>query len=136
MTSDVGANFIHGTEGNPLTGIAKAAGATLIQSRNFGLQRYYGADGEQTPSDDAALVYEKVWEYSDAAVEYSRDYKVDSKLSMEDFCHARLADDKEVKSDEIRRLVASGVEMLGGIAACDLDQLSLKYYWMEQDLPV
>jgi len=40
-----------------------------------------------------------------------------------------------VKSDDIRRLVASGVEMLGGIAACDLDQLSLKYYWMEQDLP-
>ena len=80
-------------------------------------------------------MYRKIWEYADAAAEYSRETEVDSAKSMEDFCQKRLAKDKEVKSD-MKSIVASGIEMLAGVAACDLDKLSLKYYWMEEDLPV
>jgi hypothetical protein len=131
-----GANFIHGTDGNPLTRIAKAAGATFVPSASVGLRRYYGPNGEQTSADNSALVYQKVWEYSDAAVDYSRDYNVGSNKSMADFCSTRLTEDKDLDSDEKRHLVEDGVEMLAGIAACDLDKMSLKYYWMEEDLPV
>jgi hypothetical protein len=119
-----------------LTRIAKAAGATFIPSTSVGLRRYYGPNGEHTSADDSALVYQKVWEYSDAAVEYSRDYNVGSNKSMADFCSTRLTEDKDLDSDERRHLVEDGLEMLAGIAACDLDKMSLKYYWMEEDLPV
>jgi hypothetical protein len=60
---------------------------------------------------------------------------VESNKSMAEFCRKRLAKDKEVK-DDMKEIVGSGIEMLAGIAACDLDKLSLKYYWMEEDLPV
>ena len=36
----------------------------------------------------------------------------------------------------MKYLVASGMEMLAEIATCDLNKLSLKYFWMEDDLPV
>jgi hypothetical protein len=134
--AELGANFIHGTEGNPLTSIAKNVGATLIPSHRLELRRYYGPNGEQTETKESAFIYEKVWEYSDAAVEYSRENNVASNKSMLDFCNTRLAEDPDLKTDELKRLIASGVDMLGDIAACDLDKMSLRYYWMEQDLPV
>lgn len=128
-----GANFIHGTDGNPLTDIAEKVGSTFIH--NLSLRGYYDNKGEPLDAKVAELVYRKVWEYNEAAVEYSRENEVASSKSMAEFCRQRLSKDKEVKDDR-KEIVGSGIEMLAGIAACDLDKLSLKYYWMEEDLPV
>jgi hypothetical protein len=130
---NLGANFIHGTDGNPLTDIAEKVGSTFVH--NMSLRGYYDNKGEPLSSKAAGLVYQKVWEYNEAAVDYSRENEVESNKSMAEFCRNRLAKDKEVK-DDMKEIVGSGVEMLAGIAACDLDKLSLKYYWMEEDLPV
>ena len=130
----VGANFIHGTEGNPLSDIAEKVGSTLVH--NISLRRYYDRVGKPLNSKTANFIYRKVWEYSDAASDYSRQNKVDPKLSVEDFCQEKLNKDKEIKNGEMKSLVGNAVDMLSGIAACDLDKLSLKYYWMEDDLPV
>ena len=129
-----GANFIHGTEGNPLAEIAEKVGSTYVDSLN--IRKYYDERGKRIDQDTCALIYNKVWEYSDAASDYSRQYNnLDPKLSMEDFCIGRLEDDDEVAKKD-KENVKSGIEMLAGVAACDLKELSLKYYWMEDDLPV
>jgi len=129
-----GANFIHGTEGNPLAEIAERVGSTYVDSLN--IRKYYDAHGKCIDQDTCALIYKKVWEYSDAAADYSRQCEdVDPKLSMEDFCIGRLESDKEVHKKD-KHYVKSGIEMLAGVAACNLKKVSLKYYWMEDDLPV
>jgi hypothetical protein len=100
------------------------------------LRRYYDRTGHPLNSKTANFIYRKVWEYSGAASEYSRESDIDPRLSVEDFCQEKLNKDKEIKSREMKSLVGNAVAMLSGVAACDLDKLSLKYYWMEDDLPV
>ena len=129
-----GANFIHGTEGNPLIEIARKVGSTFVERTGFG--GFFDRSGNAVSEKDAAFVYEKVFAYSGMASGYSREEKVNKDVSVKDFCVEQLERDKEVKGDGMKGLVASGLEMLAGIAACDIDKLSLKYFWMEDDLPV
>ena len=100
------------------------------------MRRYYDRSGKPLNTKTASFIYRKVWEYSDAASDYSRENDVDPSVSVEDFCKEKLRKDKEIKTDEMKSLVGNAVDMLSGIAACDLNKLSLKYYWMEDDLPV
>lgn len=131
---DLGANFIHGTDRNPLTDIAKKVESTFVDS--ISLRRYYDRDGKALSDETSALIYRKVWEYSDAASDYSRENDVDKNESVEDFCKERLEKDKEVKGKAMKELVGDAMKMFANISACNLDKLSLKYFWMEDDLPV
>jgi len=131
---DEGANFIHGTDGNPLSDIAAKVGSTFVH--NISLRRYYDENGDPLDKKTAGFVYRKVWEYSEAAAQLSREQDVDKNLSVEDFCAKRLEKDKEIKDERLRRVTASGIRMLAEISACNLDKLSLRYFWMEDDLPV
>jgi hypothetical protein len=109
-------------------------GSTFVERTAFG--GFFDKAGNALNEKDAAFVYEKVFTYSRMASEYSREETVDKDISVKDFCIEQLERDKEVKGDRIKGFIASGLEMLQGIAACDIDNLSLKYFWMEDDLPV
>jgi len=117
-----------------LTEIAEKVGSTMVH--NISLRRYYDRSGTPLKTKTAEFIYRKVWEYSDAASDLSRKTDVDPRLSVEDFCQEKLNHDREIKTGEMKSLVGDAIDMLSGIAACDLDKLSLKYYWMEDDLPV
>ena len=97
---------------------------------------FYDTHGKPVSRRDAEFVYEKVFKYSGMASECSRQETIDKNVSVKDFCMENIKKDKEVKGDYIKGLITAGLEMLGGIAACDVDKLSLKYFWMEDDLPV
>lgn len=129
-----GANFIHGTNGNPLADIAKKVNSTFVVDLN--MRKYYDSDGKAVDKKTTRLLFGKVWEYNKAASKYSRENTVDKDANVKDFCEECLQNDEDVKSEKMRELVETGIDMLSGIAACDLDKLSLKYYWMEDDLPV
>ena len=130
----IGANFIHGTDGNPLTDVAKKVNSTFVFSLN--LRKYYDCDGKPVDEETSSIVLGKVWGYHEAALDYSRENVVDKDADVKSFCDERLKRDKDIKGEKMRDLVEAGVGILSGIAACDLDKLSLKYYWMEDDLPV
>jgi len=130
----IGANFIHGTDGNPLSDIAAKVGATFVH--NISLRRYYDEKGKLLDKETAGVIYRKVWEYSDGAVNLSRQEDVDKNLSVEDYCQKRLAEDEDLTNEHLKQVAVSSIRMLAEIAACDLDKLSLRYYWMEEDLPV
>lgn len=103
---------------------------------NISMRRYYDRSGKPLKTKTAEFIYRKVWEYSFAASDFSRENDVDPRLNVEDFCQEKLNHDREIKTGEMKSLVGNAVDMLSGVAACDLDKLSLKYYWMEDDLPV
>ena len=86
--------------------------------------------------ETAKFIYHKIWNYSEAASAYSRRNEVTIGTSAEDFFRKRIEDDHELKGKEIQDLFRSALQVLSGIAACDLDKLSLKYYWMEDSVPV
>ena len=132
--TDVGANFIHGTTANPINDIAEKVGSTLLNT--FVLKEYFDGDGKAVSQETAALLERKIWEYWEAASVYSRENEVDKDISLEDFCHNRLNNDKDVNDKVTKALLRSSIHLIGVISACALDKLSLKYFWMENDLPV
>lgn len=132
--TDVGANFIHGTNGNPIADIAEKVGSTLVNP--FVLRKFFDADGKAVSQETAGLLDRKIWEYWAAASVYSRENEVDKDISLEDFCENRLNNDQDVNGKVTKALLRSSIELIGGISACELEKLSLKYFWMENDLPV
>ena len=114
--------------------IAKKVHSTFVFDIN--MRKYYDCNGKPLDEKTSRLLFGKVREYNKAASEYSRENTVDKDANVKDFCYERIRIDKDVKGGKMRELVESGIDMLSGIAACDLDKLSLKYYWMEDDLPV
>jgi len=132
----VGANFIHGTQGNPLADIAKKVGSTFVSYREDSRQYYYDGSGNLVDEETGDLMHTKVWTYYEAASDYSRKNVVDKDADVRGFFEEQLQKDEEVKDEILKGLVSSAIDMLNGISACDLDKLSLKYYWMEDDLPV
>ena len=132
--TDIGANFIHGTTGNPINDIAVKVGSTFVDS--LILKKFFDDDGKAVSQETAALLDRKVWEYWEAASVYSRENEVDKDISLEDFCQNRLDNDKDVNDKVTKAMCHSTIELIGGISACKLDKLSLKYFWMENDLPV
>jgi hypothetical protein len=131
---DSGPSFIYGTDGNPLAGIAEEVGSTCLSS-SF-LRKYYDAEGVALNDETAGLIYRKIWDYSEAASAYSRTNEVTSWTSAEDFFRKRIEDDPELKGKEMQDLFLPALQVLSGVAACELDVLSLKYYWMEDGVPV
>ena len=119
-----------------MTQIAKVVGATLIPRKSSDLRSYFDDNGVAAGATDAQLIYKKVTEYSDAALEFSREHDVHRDTTVGSFFNDCIKDDPDLKTETIRRMVSNGVEMLSHSAGCDLDKLSLKFYWTEDDLPV
>ena len=130
----LGANFIHGTEGNPLADIAEEVASKYVYA--FALRRFYDSRGKSADDDTKSFIFKKIMEYASGASTYSRENDVDKERSLGDYCEEQLYKDEEVHNEHTRQLIASGMKMLSGMAACDIEKLSLKYYWMEEDLPV
>jgi hypothetical protein len=100
------------------------------------LRNYYDADGKELSKETTGFINRKVWEYYKTAMNYSRENEVDKNDTVEDFCNSRLENDQEVKDEDMKKALRPRLKMIAEIAACDLDKMSLKYFWMEDDLPV
>lgn len=119
-----------------MTPIAKAVGATFIPRKSSDLRIYFDDDGVAAAATDARLIYKKVADYSDAALQFSREHDVHRDTTVGSFFDDCIKEDLDLKTSTIRRMVSNGVEMLSHSAGCDLNKLSLKFYWTDDDLPV
>ena len=129
----IGASFIHGTDGNPLTAIAEKVGATFAY---YSSQMYYDGNGNALETETSSRLYQKVWEYFEAAIDCSRENFVDKDRSVQDFFSKRLEEDETLENEYMRDLLGSALQLLAGFVGSDLDQLSLKYFWTTDELPV
>ena len=119
-----------------MTQLAKTVGATFIPRQSSDLRSYFDVDGNVTSAADAQLIYRKVSEYSDAALQFSREQDVNRDTTVGSFFEKLITADADLTTERIRSLVSGGVENLSHSAGCDLDKLSLKFYWTDDDLPV
>lgn len=113
--------------------IAEKTGATLVR---HGYRTYFDNEGQLIDPQIQSVLYRKVWEYFNAAADYSRKNDVDKNRNVGDFYKGLLEEDQELKNNDMKYFVACALQVLVGYSACHLDKLSLKYLWAEDELPV
>lgn len=61
---------------------------------------------------------------------------MDKNRNVGDFFKRLLEEDQDLENNEMKYLMTCALQMLVAYSACDLDKLSLKYLWAEDELPV
>ncbi|KAI1421581.1 putative flavin-containing amine oxidase [Xylaria sp. FL1777] len=133
---DLGASWIHGTEGNPLVALAEKAGSTTTACG--AVYSICTSNGSWLPRDTARAYYQEVWEILDLAIEKSQ--KEHSTLSddvrMMDFFRQevsrRYSGAKNIENHEI--LLRQIAEMWGAFMGNDCERQSLKNLWLDSGL--
>lgn len=126
---DLGASWVHGTEGNPCVELAKSSMTETIACG--AVSSIFDTDGSYLEPPLAEKLYEEVWEILDEAFEYSRAHysEIPPEASLKTFVDARL---KQHCSDET--LLASIIEMWGAFMGADYETQSLKSLWLDEGI--
>ncbi|KAJ5175411.1 uncharacterized protein N7482_001288 [Penicillium canariense] len=133
---DLGASWIHGTESNPLVGLAEEAGATTVGCG--AVTSICDSNGNWLDQDIAKTYYEEVWEILEMAIEKSRQESAslpdDSK--MIDFFHeeVRTRRPKAQHPETYEALMLQIVEMWGAFMGDDCANQSLRNLWLDAGL--
>lgn len=127
--ADVGASWIHGTEGNPFVELATKSMTEMVACG--AVSSMFDTDGSYVEPMVAKKLYEEVWEILDEASAYSRAHYSDipSEASLKAFVDAKL---KQHCSDE--PLLASIIEMWGAFMGADYETQSLKNLWLDEGI--
>lgn len=116
LPCDLGASWIHGPKGNPLTKLAKAAGAQMVQTSYDSATAMAGGAETEDGIDP--------WEWAEAAAEYAWDAPQDMSLKL---ALSRLPDlqDWAANDPNIRAIIHRAIEHeYGG----DWSRLSARYF--------
>ncbi|KAJ5389252.1 amine oxidase [Penicillium cataractarum] len=133
---DVGASWIHGTQGNPFVALAEKAEATTV-----GCGAVYsicGPNGNWLDHDTARDHYEEVWEVLEMAMEKSRQEAVSlpDSSKMMDFFREEVGRRrcKAEHPDAYEALMLQIVEMWGAFMGDECENQSLKNLWLDAGL--
>lgn len=133
---DVGASWIHGTQGNPFVGLAEKVGATTVPCG--AVHSICDQNGNWLNSDSAQNLYEEVWEIVEMAMEKSRkEYSVlpDSTRMMDFFREEVKRRRLQAKNPEVYEvLMVQIVEMWGAFMGNECVYQSLKSLWLDAGL--
>lgn len=129
---DLGANWIHGTETNPIFEIAKATGTTLHDWGDKG--GHFDEHGKVM--EDGAELMADVWGLITKAFAYSRDNSaaIDPNLSLFDFIRDGLDSlyEQSLDSARKRRQALMFSEFWGDYVGTKVQNQSLKFLWLEE----
>ncbi|KAK2608112.1 hypothetical protein N8I77_006745 [Diaporthe amygdali] len=126
---DIGASWIHGTEGNPFVELAEKSGtATVACGAVYSMFDMQGRYMERSLAKD---LYEKAWAILDEASEYSKTQglNIHPGASLKAFVGAKLNE-----SDDEELLLASIIEMWGAFMGADYETQSLKNLWLDESV--
>ncbi|KAL3427120.1 polyamine oxidase 4 [Phlyctema vagabunda] len=132
---DLGPNWIHGTDNNPMLDLAKITNTeTHTWPANSNL---FADDGTLIPSDEATHLGDKMWEIIFEAFKYSNantaDISVDE--SLYDFFSKRVVElYPGSEHDEKRKTLLQMAEMWGAFVGSPVHRQSLKFFWLEECL--
>ncbi|KAF2140643.1 uncharacterized protein K452DRAFT_327467 [Aplosporella prunicola CBS 121167] len=131
---DLGPNWIHGTEDNPILDLAKETG-TITHAWD-GRQCVYNQQGEQLSEQVAAEAEETIWSIIGDAMAYSREHSasIPASKSLLDYIKEKTQGMYlNEKSDEKRReLLHRVAEMWGAFVGSPVESQSLKFFWLEE----
>ncbi|KAF2462186.1 hypothetical protein BDY21DRAFT_8963 [Lineolata rhizophorae] len=135
---DLGPNWIHGTDGNPIMELAEATGTVL---HSWGeRQAMFDPSGKNISDEESALLSGLVWSIIADAFQYSNDdgSSISENKSLLDFFREQLnekfsadgsrADD----SERLRECVLNVAEMWNMFVGSHISLQSLKFFWLEE----
>ncbi|KAF7874224.1 hypothetical protein EAF04_002896 [Stromatinia cepivora] len=126
---DLGANWLHGSEDQPLLDIAKKTNTEVHTWAEKGI--WFGEDGKPLTEGDAMM--NEVWEIIHGAFKYSEENSesIDPDKSLYDFIEEKLL---EVYPDdaEKRRISIQFADIWGTFVGSSVKKQSLKFFWLEE----
>ncbi|KAG6037004.1 hypothetical protein E4U41_005356 [Claviceps citrina] len=132
---DLGPNWIHGTDDNPILEIAESTG-TPVRSLDHDTWAYTSA-GVLLPREEGNQCSTMVWDVVQQAFGHSHDSgpETDRNKSLLDFFHERipqLIPDTDPDHERRRKIVLDMAEMWGAFVGSPVSRQSLKYFWLEE----
>ncbi|KAJ4370148.1 hypothetical protein N0V86_008884 [Didymella sp. IMI 355093] len=133
---DLGPNWIHGTDNNPILDLAKET--NTITMNWDGRQSVVDAVGKYLSDKEAAENTEIVWSIIEQAMKYSNaeSATIDPKRSLYSFFEEAVEklfiDEKEEIARKKRETVLQMSEMWGAFVGSEIQKQSLKFFWMEE----
>ncbi|KAH7407511.1 hypothetical protein BKA64DRAFT_572123 [Cadophora sp. MPI-SDFR-AT-0126] len=128
---DLGANWIHGTESNPIMDLAKL---TNTPTHGWG-ESFNVFDEDGKPLKDGKRLNEALWGIIMQAFKYSADNTatIDPKESLHDFflekVHEMFRTEEESRE---RETMLQMTEMWGAFVGSPVQTQSLKFFWLEE----
>ncbi|ESZ90363.1 hypothetical protein SBOR_9254 [Sclerotinia borealis F-4128] len=126
---DLGANWLHGSEDQPLLDIAKATNTEVHTWAEKGI--WFGEDGRPLTDGDAMM--KEVWEIIHGAFKYSEENaeSIDPDKSLYDFIEEKLLE-AYPNDAERRRISIQFADIWGTFVGSSVKKQSLKYFWLEE----
>ncbi|MCJ1386200.1 hypothetical protein MMC17_009326 [Xylographa soralifera] len=126
---DMGANWIHGTDRNPILDLAKET--NTVASSIGESSGTFDELGEYMDEKKAERLSELVWGIIADAFKYSNDASsIPPDRSLEDFFVEKL-EEKDL-SQEDTKIVLQIARMWGAFIGDPIERQSLKYFWLEE----
>ncbi|KAF2643960.1 amine oxidase [Massarina eburnea CBS 473.64] len=135
---DLGPNWIHGTNNNPILDLARETN-TITMSWD-GRQAIYDHLGKLLPEKEGSENFEIVWEIIEQAMKYSNEEteSIPVERSLYEFFEEKvqvmipseMEGDEQVKRK--RQSVLDIAEMWGAFVGSPIQTQSLKFFWMEE----
>ncbi|KAK6332863.1 hypothetical protein TWF696_002884 [Orbilia brochopaga] len=134
---DLGANWIHGNQGNPIIDLAERAQCSYSVDE-LDDTVVYAPDGTLLPKRLGEELVTKMWDYFDDGIEYSaRNFsEIKTNVSFVEYYRSRVeADCLEGQGEKVKEYQMKVVELLGGIVATDIKRQDLKNLHLEKPIP-
>jgi hypothetical protein len=134
---DIGANWIHGTENNPILDLAKQTNtATHSWGENFNV---FSEDGIHMSPEEGTEYNEIMWGIVIDAFKHSNEdfASIPSTESLYDFFVRKAEEfipDTEKDYEKRRRIVFQMSEMWGAFVGSPVRGQSLKFFWLEETI--
>ena len=126
---DMGPNWVHGTESNPIVQLARETG-TIIEALGERTQ-VYGSTGNEIDDERAERLNDVIWSIiSDAFASSNKHCEtIEPNLSLKDFFVQHLP--KRDLSDDDFKLAMDMAAMWGSFIGDNWEKQSLKWFWLE-----
>ncbi|KAL6922097.1 hypothetical protein ACHAPO_002855 [Fusarium lateritium] len=133
--ADVGPNWIHGTDDNPMLDLAKQTNTAVSDWDSTSC--VFGEDGELFSLKDGEKYSTMVWDIVQEAFKHSNNssHDIDSKQSLHDFFVQKVAEKVPSTEDDHERkqkIVMQISEMWGAFIGSPVYRQSLKFFWLEE----
>jgi hypothetical protein len=134
-TVDLGPNWIHGTNDNPLLELAKKTDTTVgsWDTRSY----VFDEDGRLFTSEDGTEYSTIMWNIIEDAFRYSNENcaDIDPSKSLLDFFHEKVVEKIPMATEGFenkRKIVLQMSELWGAFVGSPIERQSLKYFWLEE----
>ncbi|UKZ91126.1 uncharacterized protein TrAFT101_006122 [Trichoderma asperellum] len=132
---DMGPNWIHGTDDNPMLDLAKQTGTAV---GTWDVASYvFNESGDLLPVTEGEKYSSLVWDIIQDAFVHSNKSSadIDEKLSLLDFFKEKVVEKIPESEDDFqkkREMVLKMSEMWGTFIGSPVGQQSLKFFWLEE----